>query len=363
MKSVNRLSLVAIVFVAFFLTIGAFISDLHAEEKIHSFHSDITVNRDGSLTITEAITVSVENVQIKHGIYRDFPTSYRDRFGRIKTVPFDVISATRDGDPERWFIKKLKNGVRVYMGNRSVTIPRGKYTYTLTYRTDHQLGFFESHDEIYWNVNGNDWPFRMEKVSARVRLPQEVPPDSILVDGFTGAYGSKGKDFDIYLDENGSVNFETTRAFRKKEGLTIVVAWSPGFIARPTLRESVFLFTRQNAEMVVGGGGLIVLLLYYLVAWFILGRDPATGTIVPLFEPPGDITPGAIRYLNRMKYDHHAFASDIISLAVKGFIRSGMKGKTRLHWRNWVPLMNFRWLKSRGTWLSSCSRMREGYLN
>lgn len=52
-----------------------------AAEKILRFHSDITVHPDASMTVRETIRVQSAGVQIKRGIYRDFPTKYKDRWG------------------------------------------------------------------------------------------------------------------------------------------------------------------------------------------------------------------------------------------------------------------------------------------
>ncbi len=63
-----------------------------ARERIVSFHSDIDIGTAGELSVTETIQAMVEGREIKRGILRDFPTEYRDRFGRRVTVPFEVVA-------------------------------------------------------------------------------------------------------------------------------------------------------------------------------------------------------------------------------------------------------------------------------
>jgi hypothetical protein len=48
-----------------------------AEEQITSFFSDVAVQEDSSLEVTETIDVVSEGNRIRRGIYRDFPTRYR----------------------------------------------------------------------------------------------------------------------------------------------------------------------------------------------------------------------------------------------------------------------------------------------
>ena len=46
-----------------------------AVERILSYHSDIDIAADSSMTVTETIKVAAEGSQIRRGIYRDFPES------------------------------------------------------------------------------------------------------------------------------------------------------------------------------------------------------------------------------------------------------------------------------------------------
>ena len=67
-----------------------------AEERIHSYHSDIVVDDKGDMTVTETITVNAEGNKIKRGIYRDFPTRYKDRFGNKYKLGFSIVQDLRE---------------------------------------------------------------------------------------------------------------------------------------------------------------------------------------------------------------------------------------------------------------------------
>ena len=71
-----------------------------ADERILEFHSDIVVMEDGWIDVTETIRVRAEGNRIRRGIYRDFPTEYRDRYGNDVVVGFDIISVQRNGARE-----------------------------------------------------------------------------------------------------------------------------------------------------------------------------------------------------------------------------------------------------------------------
>jgi hypothetical protein len=70
---------------------------LYANERITNFVSDIVVHPNSSMTVTETIRVVAEGDIIRHGIYRDFPTRYRDEKGNNVVVDFKVVSVARDG--------------------------------------------------------------------------------------------------------------------------------------------------------------------------------------------------------------------------------------------------------------------------
>src|SRR5258708_2374383 len=288
-------------------------------EHIKSFDAWIAVNTDGSMQVKEKIQVESAGVDMVHGIYRDFPTHYQDRLGNGYSVTFEVVSLQRDGNTEPYHTKEIDNGVRVYFGSSDYGLPPGIHTYEFTYRTNRQLGFFKDHDELYWNATGNGWKFPIDVVTATVLLPASVRNMVTDLDGYTGYAGEKGKSFTVKRDEESNPVFRA-EALAPNQGLTIVVNWPKGLIAPPTSEQKWAWFIADNKPALFGLGGLILILLYYLAVWSMVGRDPAPGTIVPLYEPPDNMSPAAVRYLERMGFDEKAFTTGIMSLACKGYL-------------------------------------------
>lgn len=160
---------------------------LLAQERILAYDSTVEVRADGSLDVTEHITVRAEGNQIRRGIYREFPTRYRDRHGNRVVVGFQMLDVLRNGKPEPWFLENRSNGVRINTGNDDFLPVPADHTFTLRYRTTRQLGFFDKHDELYWNAIGHGWAFPIERGSVEVRLPQAVAADQLQAEGYTGA--------------------------------------------------------------------------------------------------------------------------------------------------------------------------------
>ncbi len=293
-------------------------------EQILDFHSDITVEEDSSLLVTETISVISTGAQIRHGLLREFPTNYRDPYGNRYVVDFQVLSATRDSAAEPFRVDNDSNGKRIYFGRVNVLLPAGRHVYTLTYTTSRQLGFFTDHDELFWNVTGLGWPFSIARAAATVHLPSAIPFDQVHLSGFTGPSGSHDAELTAYT-KDGVFQFATTSPLPPYEGLSIVLSWPKGFLAAPTFPQKLEYFFRDNHGAILLASGLLVLLLYYLIAWSAVGRDPAPGVIMALYEPPADLSPAGMRYLVRKGFDDKTFAAAILDMAARGFLKISEK--------------------------------------
>ncbi|MEJ2093006.1 MAG: DUF2207 domain-containing protein [Syntrophobacterales bacterium] len=289
-----------------------------SSERILDFRSHITVHADATMTVTETITVNCARREIKRGIIRDFPTTYRDRLGNTIRVGFEVKEVRRDGRKEPFHLKAEPNGERIYIGQKNVYLKPGVYTYTITYQTNRQLGYFKDFDELYWNVTGNGWTFPIDHAEAVVTLPPWATITRYAA--YTGPRGAQGQDFRVSYGQAGVIVFSTTRSLKPREGLTIAVAWPKGFVAEPSGAEKAGNFLRDNLSILLGLLGLAVVLVYYVVVWNRVGRDPEKGVIIPLFEPPESFSPAATRFLMRFGFDNKAFTAAVVDMAVKGHV-------------------------------------------
>jgi hypothetical protein len=289
-------------------------------EQVLDYHSDILVEQDASLLVRETIRVRSEGQQIHHGIYRDFPTRYRDHLGNRYVVGFKLVQVSRDGRSEDFHVEDQYNGERIYVGDENVMLPPGEYTYALVYTVNREIGFFADHEELYWNVTGTGWLFPIAHASATVKLPSNIPGTSIRMDGYTGRQGSRGKAFGYSVGTDNSVSFASSQPLSPGEGLTIVVSWPKGYVEEPSGTTRLRYFVEDNRLSLVGCAGLTLVLLYYVIVWFKVGRSPAKSSIMPIYQPPAGISPAAMRYLVRMGFDDKTFAVAVIDMAVKKFL-------------------------------------------
>ena len=298
-----------------------------ADERILEYRSDIQVHESGQMTVTEFIRVQAEGKNIRRGIYRDFPTRYKDRLGNHVKVDFIPLSVRRNGKPEAWHTQERSNGVRVYAGSENRTLKSGIHDYELVFTTNRQLGFFDGHDELYFNAIGNGWIFPIDKAVATVSLPFQVNADQLSLSVYMGLYDSRESSAVAEVISASKVRFETTRPLKPREGLTIAVAWPKGMIQEPGLDQKARWFLGDNAAAIVLLLGLLAPLGWYSWAWNKVGRDPAKGVIIPRFQPPDKLSPAACRYVKDMSFDRNSFTAAVISLAVKGQLVIREEGK------------------------------------
>ena len=294
------------------------------QEAILAFESDVTIRADGGIDVVESIRVRAEGRAIRRGIFRDFPTDYRDREGRTVRVSFDVVEARRNGQTEPRHQERRGNGIRVYLGSSDRLIGSGEHDYELRYETVGQLGFFDGFDELYWNATGHGWQFPINGATAVVRLPVDVPESSLQLACYTGRQGSTERACRGESAGPGTIRFVATRVLAPGEGLTVAVGFPKGLVAQPATRltgrqetPAWLIWLRRAAYFLA----LAIVLGYWIVAWRRVGRDPAAGVIVPRYESPEGLSPAALRYVRRMKYDTTCLAAAVVNLAVKGALK------------------------------------------
>lgn len=288
-------------------------------ENIVDYDIEIHVNKDASMDVKEKITVNALGDEIRHGIYRDFPTQYKN-----KTVSFKINDVTLDDEDVKYTTESVSRGVRIKIGSSNEYVSEGIHTYVIDYTTERQMFFEEDYNELYWNLIGSGWNFDIEECSAKIYFPKgtEILEDDIKA--YVGAYGNSEEADDVYwyVDEDEScVYFNVFHEIPSQNAFTIVVRAEKGTIAEPTLGQRFRWFIQDNAMFVVILIGMIGLGVWQFIVWKKYGKDPEKNVIIPKYYPPEGMDVGDVKYVDTMGKTDRILEATFISLATKGFLK------------------------------------------
>jgi len=278
---------------------------------IESFHADVLVGQRGGIEVTE--TIRARFTGRWNGIFRTIPVEYRTPQGfnyslllSLRTVTDDAGSSLRYEQSRERHYRKIK----IWVPGAVDTVR----TVVLQYQVRNGLRFFPEHDELYWNVTGDEWPVPIQTASARIEVPAGV--SGLRAAAYTGVVGSREQAARIAVTGT-EVTVQSTRPLSFREGLTVAVGWDPGAVQRPGPLERVELFLRGNWMF---GFPLGVFALMFGL-WYTRGRDPRRRPVSPRYEPPEELTPAEVGTLVDNSPDMRDVTATLVDLAVRGFLR------------------------------------------
>ena len=281
--------------------------------RVGDFQDTITVNQDGSAVVTERITLVFEGEW--HGIHRTIPIEYPGPNGTNYELFLAVTSITDGSGGKLKYDSSTKDGFRdlkIYIPD-AVDATR---MVEIAYQVRNGTRFFDSHDEFYWNVTGNDWPVPIDHASATVRFPM-FAAGSLRAQAFTGVYGSTQRDATATVD-GAEAHFETTNPLPMRGGLTIDLYIPKDVLKEPSALTKFFWFVGGNPIVFLP----VVTFLGMFVLWWWKGRDPDPGvSVAPMYDPPPGISPAEAGTLLDDSIHPRDITSTIVDLAVRGYIK------------------------------------------
>ena len=352
---------IALAACALMLCITTLYPDAYAQEYIDSFASIITINKDGSMHVREAITVHAEGNQIKKGIYRELPLLYSGPENYSGTVPFTVTSASIDGTPLNPIETETRGDyIRVLMrGNQPLS--NGQHRFVLEYDTSLHLRFYESNGELNWNATGV-WGFPIHEASCRIILPKGVAVQQTAA--WAGLAGSKdSSNIAIARPQANEATFTLASPLEPDTQFTVAVGFDKNSIADPVIPlalqqqrdNEAYEIARQEEEHAIKERGLLfevlydnpglpaqclafcAVFLYYFLLWQRIGIDPPKGAIFPRYYPPKTalwskkaeagaapqpLSPLAVEFLYKSaRITGRGLAATFLGLAFKGMCR------------------------------------------
>ncbi len=317
-------------------------ASLNNSDRITSFNSTVRIGTNGKLLVQEKISIhngngetnsvyankeALENAtvnnEIKRGIVRAFPLYYINEYKLFQNTTFELKEVLRDGKTENYHTENHENGILVYTGSKDVLLNKGEYTYSITYETDRQLKSLKDFDELYWNVTGNGWSFKIDSATCTVILPKGATALSSKC--YTGLQGATSSDCIIsqtVVDHSLVIVFKTVKPLLPNSGLTIAISWPKGFVQnQPSLWQNIQYYVWNNKAVFFLPFAALFSAIFCFIFWFRYGRDPKKGTVYPLFEPPSGFGPAGLGYIYFQKFSNQLTAATMVDAAVRHRIK------------------------------------------
>ncbi|OGL92323.1 hypothetical protein A3H11_02275 [Candidatus Uhrbacteria bacterium RIFCSPLOWO2_12_FULL_47_10] len=319
------------VIVGVLLTLFGFPQVIQAKtEAVNNFNANITIQKDGSVFIAETIIYDFGSNQ-KHGIFRDIPLTAVN--GPRLNISVSGVS-NEVGQPYQYATSIVNNVLQVKIGNPDALIT-GIKTYIINYQVYNAIRTFDDHDELYWNVTGNQWPVAIQNANALVILP-DSPMSNVRMDCFTGSQGSTQKN--CAFNQSGSnVSYSTTQPLNANEGLTLVLGIPLGYIQNtyvpPQQTYPASNTSTANSNFLFGIFlGLFIIFIFVLVSLFawlaktakpkpVIPSELKGQPVVPEYNPPDNLPPIEIGALLDSRVDITDISSVIMDLAVRGYLK------------------------------------------
>ena len=288
--------------------------------EIQRFDADIRVDEDGSIEVAETIRARFNGAW--NGLYRMVPVKYRTPQGLNWSIRLELLGARDEqGVPLR--TETLREGHHV---KYKVYVPGAQdatRTVVIRYRARNALRFFEDHDELYWNVTGDEWDVALGDVSARITLPPGAT--GLRATAFNGVYGSTSREAVVALADS-AIHVTMPRKLEFREGLTAVVGWDKGLVDEPSATERVSGFLAANWPLALP----IPVLFGMLLLWSRRGRDPRRLPVTVQYEPPPGLTPAEAGTLTDESVDMRDITASMVDLAVRGFLKIEEREESQL---------------------------------
>jgi len=296
---------------------------------VKNYETEIIVNKDSSLLITEKIIADCGSLPYKHGIFRILPYEIKTDQGIIK-MPVKLISITDfEGNPYKYqtINDHQDKTITWKIGDPNKTVTN-ENNYQIVYQINNAIRFSDQNfDELYYNLFGTFWQLDIDNFSAKIIFPEEIRKDNTQIYLYSGYQGEKTNFLADYSWQNdNSLYISSKTPLSKGQGITLSLTVPKGIFQKPSI------FITFDITYLLYFIPLIVFIMSFKT-WRKYGKDPHYDrkTIIPEFEVPENLTPlESSILLNNLFLQNRAITATLIYFATKGLMTIEEEKKEKL---------------------------------
>jgi uncharacterized membrane protein YgcG len=288
-------------------------------EHIEEFNSNITINQDATIDITEEIHYYFDTY--RHGIIWQYPIEYNvTGFRRATSFDLNDLYYYPKDNPDfkkSIYEKTTSSGwIELKIGDPDTTI-KGNYIYVVDYTIqDAGISYFDDHDEVYLNVIGPGWQVPILEATASISAFMD-PTDTIC---YTGEEDSTDQDCELN-ETNDGYTLKTTSRLEPYEALTFAFKFPEGSIKDRSFQIWLGIII-SNLGILLPIPVIIFLLSLLKNKW-----SNKKITVIPHYEVPNDLDPLVGGYVYQTKQSFKHVSSALIWMATKGYVSIEKEGR------------------------------------
>lgn len=280
---------------------------------INDFSAQAVLSRtdpQGTLQVTEDIKLTYSD--FNHGILRAIPDRYKNHSLQLHV---DSISSPT-GAPTTYTTYGSGSNTVLKIGDPNQTVT-GQQEYIIRYTLQNVIGFYPDHDELYWDVNGDQWDQSFEKVSVNLTVPEgaKVKLGPIC---FAGSYQSTNQGCTVSTTGN-TTDIVTTVPLSARQTLTYVVGFEKGYFTPSTWVDTASEYWVTAAKFLVP---FVLLAGGSWLWWLSKGRDSkGRGVIVPQYDAPQGMQALQVGAIYDFDVQNNDITATIIDLAIRKYLK------------------------------------------
>lgn len=295
---------------------------VHAQVRSYSYDlidQQIQINKDSTVDITEREKFNF--IGEYHKGYRSISkqkiSAITDVFvtdaetGQVLTRVSHALEKT---DPQSWghyYVSDTTNTTDVeWYYNAKDTI----HEWVIHYRVHGAIGFFQDHDELYWNLF-TDFDVPVSNATATVFLPEGINEQKLQIDSYATNPNSI---IETHVANGHKYDFVFNN-IAPKDAVTIAAGFPKGIVLK-----SAFFFDFLKTYWIILTSILliIVILIWRLLFWYFKEKKlEEERTIVVEYAPPGNIRPAMASLITYERINSKVWSSTVVDLAVRGYVR------------------------------------------
>lgn len=289
---------------------------------IDSFTADYYLTRDtknySHLSVSEEITAVFPDIDQNHGILRAIPMTYQENSLNLK-----IDSVTDVNDVSYPYSTYTENDNLVLKIGDASRFVHGETVYHIQYHMQNVINFADVGQQWYWDINGDQWSQKMNRVTARLHLTSDLADQMTdLKSCFLGKFGETTTcEGLVSADNSDTVISATAENVLPYQTMTLQI----GFNINTFKQGAWVVFIKKWGVWLQFA--LFIIPLVFIISWIYkrwqkTGRDAkGQAAIVTQFLPPKDVSVLMSDLVYNEKIAPKAYTAAFLSMATRGFIK------------------------------------------